>query len=156
MAVVVRQIDKKMNYFKTDIAASRRYSLKKCPTSKQIIGKRFLLKIVNFIENLSRNPCVFCYCTLRFGECEVCRLLEDYRNFYYDKRAVTRFKFVTKCVVNISIRKKAIRDKMRDKNLMYELSYTNTNSSCLTGLCIYDLMKAIDAKQLFLEESYYC
>ena len=138
-----------MNYFKTDIAASRRYSLKKCPTSKQIIGKRLLLKIVNFIENLSRNPCVFCYCTLRFGECEVCRLLEDFRNFFYDKRAVT-------CVVDISIRKKAILDKMRDKNLMYELSYTNTNSSCLAGLCIHDLMKTIDAKQLFLEESYYC
>ena len=95
-----------MNYFKTEIAASRRHSLKKCPTSKQIVGKIFLLKIVNVIENVNRNPFVFCYCSLRFGECETCRLISDYSSFCYDKREITCFKFAVKCIVDICIRKK--------------------------------------------------
>ena len=90
------------------------------------------MKIVNVNENLDRNPFVFCYCSLRFGECE-------YSNFCYDKRAITCFKYVVKGAVDIAIRKKTIIDNMRDKNLLDELSYTNTNSS----------------KQLFLNKSYY-
>ena len=112
------------------------------------------MQIVNVIENLNRNPFVFCYCSLRFGECEVCKLISDYSNFCYDKRAITCFKFVVKCAVDIAIRKKTIIDNMRDKNLLDELSYTNTNSSCLAGLCMHDLMRTTDAKQLFLDKSY--
>ena len=104
---------------------------------------------------MNRNPFVFCYCTRRFDECEVCKLISNYSNFCYDKRVITCFKFVVKCGVDVAIRKKKILDKMRDKTLFDDLSYTNTNSSCLAGLCIHNLMRTIDAKQLFLDKSYY-
>ena len=34
-----------MNYFKTELATARRSQIKKCPTSKQIVGKRCLMKL---------------------------------------------------------------------------------------------------------------
>ena len=115
-----------------------------------------LLKIVNVIENFGRNPFVFCYCNSHFCKCETCRLFDDYSNFCYDKRVIRCLKFVVKSAVDISKREQTIVDNLKDNNLIIELAYTNTNSSCLAGLCIHDLMKVIDSRQLFLEASYYC
>ena len=42
-------------------------------------------------------------------------------------------------------------ENLIDGHLLNVLSYQNSNSSCLAGLCIHDLNKAIDAKQLFLD-----
>ena len=46
-------------------------------------------------------------------------------------------------------------ENLIDGHLLNVLSYQNSNSSCLAGLCIHDLNKAIDAKQLFLDIFFY-
>ena len=149
-----------MNYFKNDIAAARnslKRDIRTCrgPNLKQIIGKRLLIKIINVIENLSLSPYVFCYCNMRFGEFEACRLLADYENFALDKRSIRCLKFIVKCAVDISIRKHTLKQCLRDKDLISFLHNRQADSSYLFGVCIHDLQKTIDARQCFLEDSYY-